>query len=396
MKNNRYSVLAAGIVIFLFAGIIYGWSILKRPFLEEFGWDQGVLGLNFTLLFCGWVAGGMIGGVLLKHMSPRKVIWIAAILTFTGFFMTSRLSGDSVVMLYIAYAGFCGVGIGVVYPAVLATVSRCFEGASTTASGLLMMSYGLSTLILGTLANMLMDSIGWRSTFVLLAIAEAVVFVACSFFIKEIKPSEDYTSLSSDPADIIPDIEPQDMIRKGVFWKLFFFGLLVVAIGMVIFSFARDVSIAVGSTESGAVLIVGFLAVCNGLGRAVGGFLFDRIGRRRTVLLTVALALASTIVSLASVLTMSVPLNTTGLLLAGMMYGFMPPISVGNIRSLFGVRNFAINFSVINILMIFSSFSSTIGGFMIASTGSFTGVFVMMLCFALGAAGIYTSLKKHL
>jgi OFA family oxalate/formate antiporter-like MFS transporter len=96
------------------------------------------------------------------------------------------------------------------------------------------------------------------------------------------------------------------------------------------------------------------------------------------------------------VLLISVPLNTAGLLLIGFMYGFMPPIGSGGARSLFGVKYFPVNLSVVNSMMIFASFSSTIGGAMITSTKSFTGVFIMMLCFALVSAGIFFALKKHL
>jgi OFA family oxalate/formate antiporter-like MFS transporter len=232
--------------------------------------------------------------------------------------------------------------------------------------------------------------------FLLLAVAEAVIFIAGSFFITEARPAESRASSPGKQASDIPDVMTRDMLRSGVFWKLYIFQMLIVAVGVGVISIAKDVSLTVGNAESSAVLIVGLLSVCNGIGRVLCGISFDRIGRRQTIFLALVLALIATVVTLGSVLMVSLPMNTVGLLMIGLMHGFMPPISAGGARSLFGVKYFPVNLSVVNSMMIPASFSSTIVGAMIAQEGNFVGVFIMMLCFVLGSAGIFLNLKKYL
>ena len=52
MKHNlfmRWFYLTVGVIVMLFAGVLYVWSILKSPLAVEFGWRASELALIFTL-----------------------------------------------------------------------------------------------------------------------------------------------------------------------------------------------------------------------------------------------------------------------------------------------------------------------------------------------------------
>ena len=68
--NVRWLYLTAGVLALLFAGIIYGWSILKAPLAADFGWTADQLALNFTLTMCFFCLGGMAGGLLWELAYP--------------------------------------------------------------------------------------------------------------------------------------------------------------------------------------------------------------------------------------------------------------------------------------------------------------------------------------
>lgn len=91
-KLVRWPYLLSGVVSMLFAGIIYAWSILKAPLTEEFGWTPSQLALNFTLTMCFFCIGGIVSGVLTKKTSPKVTAVISAILVFSGFTISSRMS----------------------------------------------------------------------------------------------------------------------------------------------------------------------------------------------------------------------------------------------------------------------------------------------------------------
>ena len=178
MKNKsalRWAYLAMGVFAMLFAGVLYAWSILKAPLASEFGWGASGLALNFTLAMSFFCIGGLLGAQISKRKGHRMALILAGILSAAGFLLTAALGGNSVWMLYITYGILAGMGIGIAYNVVIATVSAWFPDKKGLCSGCLMMGFGASALVLGNLADALFkSSLGWRLTYVILGAAICV------------------------------------------------------------------------------------------------------------------------------------------------------------------------------------------------------------------------------
>ncbi|MCL2137802.1 MAG: MFS transporter, partial [Coriobacteriia bacterium] len=183
---ERWLRLALGALVLLFVGIIYAWAILKTPFAGEFGWDAGQLSLNYTLTIVAFCIGGFIAGMLSNKTTPRLRLIVAAVLLFGGFFLASRLTGDNIWLLYLTYGVMSGTGVGFAYTTIIGLTNAWFPDKKGLCSGVLLMSFGLTSLIIGNLADLMIKTpaIGWRTTFLVLAIAEGVVLVAASLFVK--------------------------------------------------------------------------------------------------------------------------------------------------------------------------------------------------------------------
>lgn len=111
----RWLYLILGVIVMLFAGIIYAWSILKAPLQAEFGWSVSALAGNFTLTMCFFCLGGILGGLLSRRMGDRLTLLLAAVLACAGFLLSARLSGENIAALYVSYGIMGGLGIGVAY-----------------------------------------------------------------------------------------------------------------------------------------------------------------------------------------------------------------------------------------------------------------------------------------
>ena len=166
---TRAAILAAGCIMFLFTGTIYAWSILSSPFPVEFGWISAQLGLNFTIVMSCFCIGGLAGSFVTRRLSARVTVLIGAVMCFLGYFLCSRITAQSLWLLYISYGGLIGLGVGFSYNAVLGTVVGWFPDKKGFASGVLLMGFGCSTLIMGNLADRLFNSaMGWRTAYLLL------------------------------------------------------------------------------------------------------------------------------------------------------------------------------------------------------------------------------------
>jgi OFA family oxalate/formate antiporter-like MFS transporter len=383
----------------LFAGIIYAWSILKAPLAAEFHWTPAALALNFTIMMCFFCVGGVLSGIMTRGMGVKAPIITGGILTFLGFFLTSRMSGASTTVLYLSYGVLTGCGVGMAYNAVISGTMSWFPDKAGTCSGALMMGFGASTLVLGTVASSLIQSIGWRNTYVVLAVAIGAILVVTGLIIKLAPADAQFPKPTKTKAKRGEDFEPRDytaaeMTRRSTFWRFFLYCILSAAIGNTVISAAKDISISVGAAAALATTLVGVLSICNGLGRILSGALFDAFGRRTTMLIANTITIAAPAVTLAAVLNSSIALCVVGLCLCGLSYGCAPTITSAVISSFYGPKNFSLNFSIANTFLIPTSFVATLAGSFVTKTGSFTSTFIMLLVFSIAALGFNLSIKR--
>ena len=397
--NIRWLYLAVGVVALLFAGIIYGWSILKAPLASELHWADNQLALNFTLTMCFFCLGGIAGGVLSKRAGTRISLILAAVLSCLGFFLTARLDGGSVAMLYVSYGLLAGLGIGIAYNVIISTVSAWFPDKKGVCSGALMMGFGASALVVGNTISVLMDSIGWRNAFTGLGVVLGAVLLATGFIINlppaglELPKAEKKSGGASE--DFEPrDYTPGEMLRRFAFWRAFVCIVFLAAVGNTVISFARDLAISVGAEAALATTLVGVLSVCNGLGRIATGAIFDKIGRRKTMLLANVVAIAAAGVTLLSVFTSSVPLCIVGLCVTGFSYGSCPTISSAFVSAFYGTKHFSMNFSIMNFNLMGASLLATVSSMLLTSAGTYVAPFALLLALSAVALVLNFSVKK--
>ena len=351
-QSVRWIYLAVGVIAMLFAGVLYAWSILKSPLATEFGWKASELAFNFTLAMSFFCIGGLLGARLSKCAGHKIALTAAGILSASGFILTAILQGSSVLMLYITYGILAGVGIGIAYNVIIATVSAWFPDKKGLCSGCLMMGFGASALILGNAANALFKStLGWRFTYVILGIAICVILLLSGLLLQKpdsgtVLPQPKITKTAETETFEQQNYSSGQMLVRPSFWMAFICISFLAAVGSSVISFAKDLALSVNAPESLAVSLVGVLSVCNGFGRILTGALFDSMGRRKTMLCANILTICAASVTLLAVSIGSLPLCIAGLCLTGISYGACPTITAAFTSSFFGMKYFSTNMAL--------------------------------------------------
>lgn len=403
-RNNglfiRWIYLAIGVLALLFAGIIYGWSILKAPLRDEFGWTTSALALNFTMTMSFFCVGGIIGGLMKPKFGARITLFLSAALACLGFVFASKLSGKNIGMLYITYGVMAGLGIGMAYNIIISVVNAWFPDKKGTCSGALMMGFGASALILGSFAGSLISNsnVGWRSTFVILGICLGLVLILAGIILKEpsadviLPPSPKRKNQISENFET-KDYTPREMIHNFTFWRVFFCIMFLASLGTSVISFAMDFSLSLGVSVSLATSLVGVLSICNGLGRIAIGIIFDKFGRKKTLLLANGLAISAAFILIMAVFTNSIALGVFGLCLTGFAYGACPTIAAALVSEFYGQKNFSINFSIINLNLMPASLMATVTGMLLTSSGGYLVPLIFLLVLSLIALVLNISIK---
>ena len=392
-NNKRILYLVIGAAAMLMAGVLYTWSILKSPFISEFGWNEAQLSANFTITMWSYCLSGIVSGMIVRKYSSKPVIIVGALMSFAGFYGASCITGTNPTVLYLWYGLVAGAGIGFVYNSVVVTVSAWFPEKKGMCSGILMMGFGGSTLLLGNLANYLfqVDAIGWRLTYRIYAVAIGAVVLLAGLVLK----MPEKTAAKKAVAEKENDCSSVQMLKKPTFWQFYLYFLTLCAVGSTVINLGKDMALSVGMTSSMAAFAVGLMSLFNGAGRVVSGLVYDKFGRRKTMVMGNVLEIFALVFITMANLGSSAAVIIVGFCLAGMSYGFSPTITASAIGAYFGEKHFSTNFSVTNTVLIPTSLVAGMAGSLYSKSGSYTMSLVMLFVLAAGSLVLSLSIKDR-
>ena len=399
--KKRYIYLAVGVFTMLFSGVLYAWSILKTPFKADYNWSDSVLALNFTLTMCFFCLGAFFGSLICKKIGPKVTLILAGILVGIGFSSTGLLSAETPSLLYLTYAVLAGSGIGISYNVVVSTVNAWFPDKKGFCSGCLMMGFGVSTLLLGNLISKFfeMPSIGMSKAYIILGVVIGIVLVFAGLILRRpdanvVFPEAKAKKASVKEAFEVRDFTTKEMLKSFTFWRAFAFMALITAVGNSVISFARDLVLSVDAAPALATTLVGVLSIFNGVGRILTGAVYDKLGRKLTMLASNILTILAAGLTLVAVSIHSLPLCIVGLCLTGISYGSCPTMTSAFTASFYGAKYFPTNYSLTNFNLIVASFIANASNALLISSGGYTAPFILLLVLSIGALGLNFTIKK--
>ena len=359
-RNLYLFTSAAGLLVL---GLIYAWSIFSGPLAAYTGYARGDLQITFTFSMIFFCLGSLAGAFINKALSIRNTLLIAAVLIAAGFAGTVMFGKSHIGVIYVCYgilsASACGIG----YNTIIARVGVWFPDRTGFASGVMMMGFGLGSLVLGTVAAKMIDSFGLQATFYILAV---IGFVVTFIIAVLIKPA---------PANIVREMAPQKLaagsgdkptIKDGyvytspIFIAYCVFAICAIAAGLTLIGSAKPGMETVGGAAWAgfATLFVGLLSTLNGVSRLIVGMIYDKTNLK-TALFVIVFAglLASSGLSAAYATSAPLLYIVAGLCL-GFSYGGIPVIAAAFVREGFGAKTYPTNLAVANLNIALGAFLS--------------------------------------
>lgn len=397
MKHlNRWVYAIVGVIVLLFAGLVYAWSVLSTPIAAEFAdWSKAQLSMTFTIVMIMFCIGSLLCGLLTGKLSAKMAVRIGAVLFLLGFFLASRT--QSLAMLYIGFGVLCGLSSGLCYNAVMSTMVRWFPDRPGLISGVLLMGFGGGSFIIGKLYQAWTPTEigGWRASFLVMGIIIFVVLAICSFFF--VAPGADFVAPAAKNSKAAVRIagkeyKPLEMVKKPSFWLYYVWAIALSAAGLALISQASGVvwEASASQTAGAVATIVGLISICNALGRVLFGGMYDKYGRSLSMQLVNILFIITSGVLILALTAKSVVVVIIGFILGGLAYSGITPTNSAFCRAYFGPVNYPVNFSLINSNLIFASFGSTVSGALFDASGSYNVTFFLII--GLAVVGILCSL----
>lgn len=291
---NRWIQLIVGVICMIsIASPQYVWALLTKPFMEKLGVSLAEVQVVFSIVVGLQCFLSPLGGYLIERFGLRKLLTIGALLVSASWIVGAR--SDSLVSLYLTYGLFAGIGTGVVYIGVVGLMVKWFPDRRGLAAGIAASGYGMGASITTFPVSNSLASIGLEATLTNFGLLFGVVGLVCAWILRV--PPEDYQASVHPqlPVATVPDLGPSRVLRHPVFWVMFLMMTLMSTSGLMVVSqmgaFAKDFGIIDATVFGMAALPLAMTIdrLMNGLTRPFFGWVSDKIGRERTMLIAFAL-----------------------------------------------------------------------------------------------------------
>lgn len=400
MRKRKFILLDACILL-LALGLIYAYTIVMVPLNEAFNWRPSELSMIFVLSIISFTIGNIIAGQMLKKMSVRKVFIYGAILIAVGF-VGSAFANEpyDLQLVYGLYGVLTSLGIGFVYNGILPTLTAWYPDKVGLAQGTLLMSYGMGAFILGPVITKIYTVLPWRVVFIGIGLLFGALVVLSTILIREPKESDgiiDVVTEKEDGEAGAVDKDLHDMVRDPSFYMFYLWMLLLGGVGLGILGIGKSLPDQHHIEATLAAVIVGLVSLGNGGGRLIGGAILDRVGRKKTMLFSNCLYFVAIGLLLIAENTNNIVALSLGCLLCGMSFGSILIVMTYFTKTVWGLKNMALNFGVINSYGIPAVFIGSYGSSKIyEATGSYIPVLIIMLVMAAAAFIDLLVLNWHL
>jgi OFA family oxalate/formate antiporter-like MFS transporter len=294
--GNRWVILIAAILVQLSIGSVYAWSVFGKALQSDdaFGWSKGKAAVPFSVVIGMIFVGSYVGGRIQDRRGPRVVALTGGIIYSIGVIMASFASNpDLFWVLVLGYGVLGGFGLGMVYIVPIAMLQKWFPDKPGLITGLAVAGFGFGAVITAPVGQALIDNTPSVPTkaFLWLGIGYLIaLLIGASFFANPPagfgeKVGTAPTKVAAAGDDAEPVTAEADFTQQEALGTVQWY-LLTLILTMSVTAGISLISVAAGSatdiadySTTAAASLVGILAIFNGGGRILWGWLSDLIGK---------------------------------------------------------------------------------------------------------------------
>ncbi|MFJ7831059.1 CynX/NimT family MFS transporter [Peribacillus sp. NPDC097284] len=361
-------------------------GLLYRAVAEDLQVGVSEISLYTSLMYLTVTILLPFAGKILNKFDIRYILTIAGIINALAFGLMGTY--HSVFPFYIS-----GIALGIgstflIYGSIPLIMNNWFKAKVGTSLGFAMAFMGVGGAVFAQITGALIESIGWRSTYMTLGVIVAILILPFSLFVIRSKPEQlNMTAYGADEVDTDTtntQQKPESGVLKGVAMKSPAFYLVVLFTGL--FGLASTVSFHVPNF----VQSVGFSATmaatgvtCVTIGQTGGKFLLGAINDKMGIKVALFVGIGGGMLGVVALLisdSFGIGMLYTGALLFGIGFSgstLLPPVVI---REVFGGRDYAsIYTTIMSASTLGVAFGTTLFSYIFDSTGSYYTVFIIVI-----------------
>lgn len=388
MTRQAWIMVICGVVIVMIGGgLRQSFGVFLRPVALDLEIGRQLFGLVIAAQALIYGVSQPAAGLLADRYGSIRVIIAGVVLYAAGLWMASF--STSSFDLFISLGVLVGLGLsGPTQVLVLGAVGKVVPNEKRSlVFGTVIASTSLGMFFFVPGVQQLLDTLGWRETFIILAVMIAILPLIT------IGLRTDGTVQPSGPAQSLREAIGEAGSHSGyLFLTAGFFvcGFHVTFIGTHLPAFLIDN----GVSSTAAAYSLGLIGLCNVAGAYIFGALGDRFSKKnllcwiyfgRAVLMGMVLI---------------VPINDVTALIFGVFMGLLwlatVPLTSGIVAQVFGTRYFSMLFGIVMMSHQFGSFAGAwLGGYIYDTTGTYDLMWIASVGVGLLATALHWPIREQ-
>ena len=367
-------VAAAFLSTFAVFAPAYSFGIFFEAMEESFDAGKSATALVFSIATFLYFVGGIYTGRWSDRVGPSRVVLTGAVAITAGLMLTAAV--DSLWMAYFTYGLGVGIGVACGYVPMVAPIGGWFVRHRTTAMGVAVAGIGCSWLVVPPVVSALIDSHGWRTTYVILGAGVFVLLVIAAWL------------TAAAPGHVVEEPQPFMTIMRLPSFSLIYFSMLVGSIALFMpFVFLVDYATEQGLSDGQAAVLLQVLGATSVVGRLGLGALAGRTGVVRLYQVSFLCMALSFLIWLAA--GSSFGMLVLFVIALGVSYGGFIALAPAVTAQLFGVTGLgAILGASYTAAGVGGLIGPPLGGYLIDATDGYTATIVLCLVAGLAAFAI--------
>jgi MFS family permease len=409
-RSRTWMVFMPWVAMMAVSVFEYGWGAAVDTLREVHGWS---LGDAFWLasIWAVFQAGVAYPAGRLRDkgvVSAKAFMLSAAVCAGIGYFTIAHTS--NLPLAFLGYSVIGGTGAGLVYATCINMVGKWYPDKRGARTGFVNGGFAYGTVPFIFLFRYAFDPGNFSLVLDLIGLYMMLIVGICGFLFKDppknwwpaevdpltfkgTKSSNKAGALSKNPP-AVKQFTPKEAIRTGMLPLMW--ACLVIIGGVSLFGINFQVPFAKVSGFGPFVIAssAGVLAVVNGTGRAVVGWMSDKLGRRQTLTLVLVIASIAQFGVLYSGNTGNLWLFMIFAFINGFSGGAFYPLFAALVPDYFGENNNASNYG----LVYSAKLVGGVGGVGLAAgvvtAWGYTGAYILAGCIAMLAAVMTLFLRQ--
>ncbi|MGW3623515.1 OFA family MFS transporter [Streptomyces sp. NPDC000880] len=332
------------------------------------------------------------------RLPARSAMMLGALGTILGYL--SLAYAPHVIVAYIGFGMFSGIGAGLVYATCVNMVGKWYPERKGGKTGMVNGGFAYGSVPFVFLFTSYMNLSNYKGVLVAVGVICCAAVAAAGWFFKD--PPKNWWPQEVDPLKVADDprivraleknppavkqYTPREASRTPVLWMMWF--CLLCTAGINIFGIAMQVPFGKEMGFAGGIVAtaMSLKAIVNGTGRGVIGWISDRYGRRNTLIIVCLVLGSAQFGVFFSGDIGSMPFFLFCSMVSGFGGGAIFPLFAAMTADFFGENNNASNYGMVYSSKLISGLVGAGGGAVVVANWGYGGAFALSGFIGLGSA----------